>query len=139
MTSHGLRARERRPGGKLATLQVKKKLGVSQVELVVKSPPANARDLRDEGSIPGWGRSPRGEHGNPLEHSCQRIPWTEEPDGLWSTGLQRVRHCFVTEPTHTHGSPGTQSFQAARASNTKYEGRNKQNLGERGSDKTEAG
>ena len=21
-----------------------------------------------------------------------RIPWTEEPDGLWSTGSQRVRH-----------------------------------------------
>ena len=21
-----------------------------------------------------------------------RIPWTEEPDGLWSMGLQRVRH-----------------------------------------------
>ena len=20
------------------------------------------------------------------------IPWTEEPDGLWSIGLQRVRH-----------------------------------------------
>ena len=21
-----------------------------------------------------------------------RIPWTEEPNGLWSLGLQRVRH-----------------------------------------------
>ena len=21
-----------------------------------------------------------------------RIPWTEEPGGLWSTGLQRVKH-----------------------------------------------
>ena len=21
-----------------------------------------------------------------------RIPWTEEPDGLWFTGSQRVRH-----------------------------------------------
>ena len=25
---------------------------------VVKNPPANARDARDSGSIPGWGRSP---------------------------------------------------------------------------------
>jgi len=33
---------------------------------VVKNPPANAGDTRDWGSIPGWGRSPRGENGNPL-------------------------------------------------------------------------
>ena len=26
-----------------------------------------------------------------------RIPWTEEPDGLQSTGLQRVRQDLVTE------------------------------------------
>ena len=25
------------------------------------------------------------------------IPWTEEPGGLQSTGLQRVRHTAVTE------------------------------------------
>ena len=25
-----------------------------------------------------------------------RIPWTEEPDGLQSMGLQRVRHVWVT-------------------------------------------
>ena len=24
----------------------------------------------DEGLIPGWGRSPGGRHGNPLQHSC---------------------------------------------------------------------
>ena len=28
------------------------------VALVVKNPPANARDVRDSGSIPGLGRSP---------------------------------------------------------------------------------
>ena len=28
----------------------------SQVALVVKSPPANAGDISDVGSIPGWGR-----------------------------------------------------------------------------------
>ena len=38
----------------------------SQVALVVKNPPANAGDIRDMGSIPGLGRSPRGGHGNPL-------------------------------------------------------------------------
>ena len=39
----------------------------SQVALVVKNPPANAGDVRDAGSIPGSGRSPGGEHGNPLQ------------------------------------------------------------------------
>ena len=37
--------------------------GASQVVLVVKNLPANAGDIRDEGSIPGWGRSPGGGHG----------------------------------------------------------------------------
>ena len=26
-----------------------------------------------------------------------RIPWTEEPGGLQSTGTQRVRHALMTE------------------------------------------
>ena len=38
--------------------------------LVVKNPPANAGDIKDQGSIPGWGRSPGGGHGNPLQHPC---------------------------------------------------------------------
>ena len=41
--------------------------GASQVALVVKNPPANARDLRDVGSIPGSGRSPGEENSNPLQ------------------------------------------------------------------------
>ena len=41
-------------------------LGTSQVVLVVKNLPANARDLWDLGSIPILGRSPGGENGNPL-------------------------------------------------------------------------
>ena len=38
--------------------------------LVVKSPPANAGDLKDTGSVPGLGRSPAGRYGNPLQYSC---------------------------------------------------------------------
>ena len=38
----------------------------SQVVLVVKNLPANAGDVRDEGSIPGSGKSPAGGNGNPL-------------------------------------------------------------------------
>ena len=38
----------------------------SQVALVVKKPPADARDIRDVRLIPELGRSPRGGHGDPL-------------------------------------------------------------------------
>ena len=42
----------------------------SQVALVVKNPPANAGDIRDEGSIAGLGRFPGEGHGYPLQYSC---------------------------------------------------------------------
>ena len=48
--------------------------------LVVKNPPANAGDIRDVGSIPGSGRSPGGEHGNPLQYSCLENPMDS---GAW--------------------------------------------------------
>ena len=32
------------------------------------------------------------ENGNLLQYSCLKIPQTEEPDRLQSTGSQRVRH-----------------------------------------------
>ena len=59
-------------------------LWASQVVLVVKNLPANAGDIRSLGRE------------DPLEedmatHSsilAWRIPWTEEPDGIWSMGLQ---------------------------------------------------
>ena len=38
--------------------------------LVVKNSLANAGEVRDIGSIPGFGRSPGGGHGNPLQSSC---------------------------------------------------------------------
>ena len=46
----------------------------SQIALVVKNPPANAGDIRDVGWIPGSGRSPGREHGNPLQNSCLENP-----------------------------------------------------------------
>ena len=64
---------------------------------MVKNPPANAKtwilplgqeDLEKEmatlSSILGW-----------------EIPWTEEPDGLQSMGLQRIKHDLATEWIHT--------------------------------------
>ena len=58
-------------------------LWASQVALVIKNPPVNARDVRDMGSIPG------SSHSSIL---ARRIPWTREPGGLLSMGLQRVGH-----------------------------------------------
>ena len=42
----------------------------------VKNPPANSGDA---GSIPGLGRSPGEENGNPLEYSCLGNPMDVEP------------------------------------------------------------
>ena len=64
---------------------------------MVKNPLAKAGDLRDVSSVPGSGRSPGGGHGNPLQYSSWRIPWTEEPGGLQSIGLQRVGHDCMTK------------------------------------------
>ena len=57
---------------------------------MLKNPPASAGDMRGMGSVPG--------QEDPLEEGTAthfsilawRIPWTEEPGGLQSMGLQRV-------------------------------------------------
>ena len=64
----------------------------SQVGLVVKNPPANAADLRDTGSIPGWGRSLGGGHGSPLQYSCLENP-TER--GTWWAMVNRVTQSWT--------------------------------------------
>ena len=72
-----------------------------QVALVMKNLAANAGDTRDAISVPGLGRSSTVGNGNPLQYLAWKIPWAEEPGRLQSTGLQRVRHVWVTEHTHT--------------------------------------
>ena len=59
----------------------------SQVVLMVKKPLANAGDIRDEGSVPGSGRSPGGGKGNPLQYSCLENPMDR---GAWQTMVHRV-------------------------------------------------
>ena len=60
---------------------------------MVKNPPANAGDVRETDSTPGLGRDPL-EEGMATHSSilAWRISWTEEPDGLWPLGSQRVGH-----------------------------------------------
>ena len=53
--------------GVLAALRISPHFGMgksSQVTLAVKNPPANAGEIRDEGSIPGLGVA------TPLQYSC---------------------------------------------------------------------
>ena len=41
---------------------------------MVKNLPANERDVRDSGSIPGLGKSPGEGNDNPFQYSCLGIP-----------------------------------------------------------------
>ena len=45
---------------------------------------------------------------------ARRIPQTEEPGGLQSTGLQRVRHDGATERTHACKHTHTQLYLTVR-------------------------
>ena len=67
----------------------------SEVALVVKTPPANAGDVRDVGSIPGSGSSPGEGQGNPLQHFCLgnsmvRGPWWATVHGV-TKGRTRLK------------------------------------------------
>ena len=61
----------------------------SQVVVVVKNPPANARDV---GLIPGLEDPLEKEMATHSSVLAWRIPCTEEPGGLLSTGSKRVGH-----------------------------------------------
>ena len=47
---------------------------------MVKNPPGIAGDIRDEGLVPGSGRSPGRGNGNPLQCSCLENPMDR---GAW--------------------------------------------------------
>ena len=63
----------------------------SQVALVVKNTSANTGDIKDVGSIPGLGRSPRGAHGNPLQYSCLENPHGQRSLATTSLGVMKSR------------------------------------------------
>ena len=54
---------------------------------MVKSPPANAGELREMGLILESGRSPGGRHGNPLQYSCLENPMDR---GTWRATVHGV-------------------------------------------------
>ena len=54
--------------------------------LLVKNSSANAGDIRDLGSVAGCGRSLEEEMATQSSILAWRIPWTEKPGRLQSTG-----------------------------------------------------
>ena len=96
-------------------------IGASQVAPVVKNLPADAWDLRDESSIPGPGRSPRGGHSNPLQYFCLENPMDR---GVWWATVHRVTKSWTwlkrLSTMLTYNSAGVSLFLIYLPSVTTY-------------------
>ena len=87
----------------------------SQMTLMVKNPLANAGDVRDPGSIPGSGRSPGGECGNPLQYSSLENLMDR---GAWWTavhGVSKSRTWLKQLSMHPCMSPKRSPYSPAPA------------------------
>ena len=62
-----------------------------------KESACNAGDTGDMGLIPGWGRSPGGGHGNPLQRSCLENPMDR---GSWRAMVHGVTKSRTGLSTH---------------------------------------
>ena len=69
----------------------------SQAVLGVKNPPANTRDARGAGSIPGAGISPGGGNDNPLQYSFLQNPMDR---GTWWATVPGVTQSQTGLSTH---------------------------------------
>ena len=69
--------------------------------LSIKNPPANGGDVRDQGSIPGAGRSPGGRYGNPLQYSFLEDPTDR---GAWQATVRRVAKSWTRLKTFSRKS-----------------------------------
>ena len=69
---------------------------------MVANPPANAGETGDVGLIPGLGRSPGEENGNPLQYSCLENPI--DRGDWWATvqGFTKSQTRLSDTRTHTH-------------------------------------
>ena len=70
---------------------------------MVKNPPASARDIRDAGSIPRWGRTPGAGHAPQSRFLAWRI---QDRRGWWATvhGITKSRTGLRLLSTHTKPS-----------------------------------
>ena len=78
---------------------------------MVKNPPANAGDIRDSGSIPGWGRSPGEGNDHPLQYSCLENPMDR---GAWRAAVPGITKSEKTEQLSTLEHTHTQEKEASR-------------------------
>ena len=69
---------------------------------MVKNLPDNAGGMRDVGSNPGLGRPWRRAWSTRSSILAWRIPWTEEPGGVQSMGLQELTQ-LIEEHFHFKG------------------------------------
>ena len=94
------------------SLSLDKWAGVGQTEgflygTVVKNASANATDARDAGSIPGLGKSPEIQNGDPLQYSCLENTMDR---GVWQATVHRVaKESDTTERLSTWPNQGTVS------------------------------
>ena len=78
----------------------------SQVTLVVRNPPANARGYERNGLISGSEKSPTGGHSNPLQYSCLETPvdrwaWPQTVHRFAQSGTERVHeHAHMLALVH---------------------------------------
>ena len=82
-------------------LLLRSKPWASQVVLLVKNLPANARDTGDAGWIPPWGRVPGAGNGNPLQYSCLH---NSTGRGAWQSTVCGATKLDTTEQLTTHAS-----------------------------------
>ena len=88
--------------------------------LVVKSLPANAGDIRDQGWTPGSGRSPEKKMATHSRILAWKIPLTEELGRLQSMASQRGGHDRVTHTQSVQGYARIQTVQGL-GSNLKWQ------------------
>ena len=69
------------------------------VALAVKNPPANAGDIRDTGSVPGFRRSSGEGHGNLPQYSCLENPMD---GGAWWVMVHRAAKSQTEATYHAH-------------------------------------
>ena len=86
-----------------------------------KESTCNARDM---GSIPGWGRSPGEEHGNPLQCCC--LENTMDRGAWWATGPEVTKSQTRLKQRHTYPSMYVSYLnKTGKKNKTKINGKNK--------------
>ena len=81
----------------------------TQVALVVKNPPANARAIKDACLIPASGRSPGRGHGNLLQYSCLENPMHRE---AWRATVHSVAKSQTRQSDLAHAHAHTAVWRA---------------------------